>query len=255
MAKKSDVAYEKFLADLKAINPKIEEILTDEKTSTLLRDGVLAKSEFSSQMDTLRAEREKFEGEVIEAKERIAGWQKWYGDTSQVVAATQDELKKYKEAYGDLSEDEKARAARQVGLSAAEFDKRFSEKAQERDVAAMKFADMLTDLKMEHRDRFKEKLDTEELYKIAGERQLPLDVAYSVYTADKVEAQLKEQHKMDIEKAKEEAVRDFQSKHNLPVLNSNSDLTSMHVLDVQNAPKTSADRVAAAVARFNARGQ
>lgn len=248
MAKNKDAAYDAFLADLKAINPSIEEMLKDDKVSAKLREGVLARAEFSSNMDQLAADRKVFAGEVDQARTTIAGWQKWYGDTSQQFAGTADELQKYKEAYGDLDADGQHKVARQVGMTPEAFEKRLGEELQRREAGYLKFTDDLTDIKIEHRERFKEKLDTNALYKIAGDKNIPIDVAYGVYIADRVEDLNKASHKEELQKARDEGAREALAKHNLPNIPSNSEM--VHVIDVKDAPQGSNARVAAAIHGF-----
>jgi hypothetical protein len=199
-------------------------------------------------MDSLKARETEVNDFLKKESDKIAGWQKWYGDVSQEVTTAQDQLKQYKELYGDLDMGEKKKVAAQSGLTPEEFERRLNEEISKRDVAALKFVDDLTDLKFEHRERFKEKLDTASVYKIAGERNLPLDVAYSVFIADKVDALKKTEFDDAIKKAKEEGASEALAKHNLPVIDSNPDI--VHVLDDRSDAKSSGDRVSAAIASF-----
>lgn len=250
MAKKDkDAPYEAFLADLKAINPQFEELLKDEKASAKLREGVLAKAELSSQLDTLRTERETFNTQVQEARDRIAGWQKWYADTTSEVATMHDQLTKYRDTYGDLTEGEKRKAASEMGISKQDLEKLLAEREQQRDVANLKFADDLSDIKLDYRDRFKEKLNTEAVYKIAGERGVDLVTAYNFHIADKVEEARNKDVEERIKKERADAVAEFASQHKLPVVSSQSDM--VHILDVKDAPNTSRERIAAALNSFN----
>lgn len=250
MAKKNDAAFDAFLADLKAIAPGIEDLIKDDNVKTKLREGVLARAEFSTQMDALKTERETFANEVAEARNRIAGWQKWYGETSQQIVGIQDELTKYKTEYGELDGATQKKVAGAQGLTVDEFNKRLQEEINKRDIAALKFADDLTDIKIDYKDRFKEKLDTAAVYKIAGDKGVSLDVAYDIHIADKVEAQRTKNVEERIKQAREEGAREALTQHNLPILSNTSDVT--HVLDVKDAPRTDRDRVSAAVAGFYA---
>lgn len=251
MAKKDkDTIFKDYLAELEAINPALKDILADEKVSTKLKEGVLARSDYSQQMDALKAERETFAAEITEARTKIQGWQKWYGDVTTEVAATQEQLKAYKDAYGDLDSQQQRQVAQQAGFTKDEFEKRLNEEIGRRDVANLKFADDLTDIKIDYRDRFKEKLDTSAVYKIAGERQCDLTTAYNVHIADRVEEARKAELKETIKKEREDAVQEYASKHNLPVVPSTSDL--VHSLDIKDAGKTQGERVAAAIAGMNA---
>lgn len=248
MAKKNDAAFDAFLADLKAIAPGIEDLIKDDNVKTKLREGVLARSEFSTQMDSLKTERETFTAEVTEARKRIEGWQKWYGDATQQVASTQDELKKYKDEFGELDGTVKRKVAGEQGLTVDEFQKRLNEEINKRDIAALKFADDLTDIKIDYKDRFKEKLDTTAVYKLAGEKGVSLDVAYNLFIADKVEDQRKVEFDTQLKAAREEGAREALASHKLPIMSNISDVT--HVLDIKDAPRTEKGRVDAAVAGF-----
>src|SRR5206468_877974 len=154
----------------------------------------------------------------------VEGWQKWYGDVSQSVATVQNELTQYKEAYGDLTPGEQRRVAQEQGMSKAQFEQVLDDKIRQRDVAALKFVDDLTDLKIEHRQNFSEKLDTQAVYAIAGEKNLPLDVAYNLYVKDRVEEKRKTDYDTAIKAAKDEGYREAVSRHNIPMVPSTSEV-------------------------------
>lgn len=252
MAKKDkDAAYKEFLADLAAINPQFEELVKDERVSSKLREGVLARADYSSNMDSLRAERESFAAEVQEARQKIAGWQNWYGEASTEVANIQSKLQQYEAAYGPIeSGADKREAARHLGVSKDELNSVLEERMNQRDVAALKFADDLTDIKIDYRERFKDKLDTTAVFELAGKRGVDLKTAYDLHIAERVEEQRSKDVEDRIKQAREEAVREYASKHNLPVVPTNSDM--VHVLDAKDTPATSRDRIAAAVAAVQA---
>lgn len=252
MAKKDkETIFNEYLAELKELNPALEEILKDDKVSAKLKTGVLAQSEFSSQMDALKAERESFAAEVTEAKTRIEGWQKWYGDTSKQVADVQGELKQYKEAFGDLEPDVQRKVAREQGLSVDDFNKRLNDEINKRDLYNLKFATDLVGISLEHSRRFKgETLNAEDVYKVAGENNLDLKTAYKEYISERVAEQQKVEIEEGKKKAAEEAVAEYASKHGLPIVPSHSDL--VHVLDAKDVQTNPADRVRAAVSGFMA---
>lgn len=250
MAKKNDTAYDSFLADLKAINPAVEELLKDDKVSAKLRESVLARADYSANMDELRTQRETFATEVEQARERIKGWQTWYGDVTQQVATINDKVKQYEDAYGPIeTAGDKRRAAQAIGVSKEDMESLVESRMNQRDIAALKFADDLTDIKIDFKDRFKDRLDTEQVFKLAGERGVDLKTAYSVFINDRVEEQRTKDVDERIKQARVEAVTEYASKHNLPVAPSNSDM--VHTLDARDVPATSRDRIAAAVANVN----
>ena len=253
MAKK-DAAYEAFLADLEAINPNFKDLLADEKVNAKLRESVLARADYSSKMDALAAERERFTAEVQTAKQNIDGWQSWYQEATTQTANMQTKLQQYEQLYGaiDSSADRKAAAA-QLGISKDEVTSLLESRMDQRDVAALKFADDLTDIKIDFKDRFKEKLNTEAVFKLAGEKGVDLTTAYNYHIADRLEEARNKDIEERIKVAKQEAVTEYASKHNLPVGPSTSDM--VHTLDAKDTPHTSRDRIAAAVAAVNAMRQ
>ena len=250
MAKKNDAAYEQFLADLKAINPQIEEIVKDEKVSAKLREGVLARADYSANMDSLRAERETFATEVQEARTKIQDWQSWYGQATEEVANVQGKLQQYETLYGPIQAGDKREVAKAMGISKEEMDRALEDRMNQRDIAALKFADDLTDIKLDFKDRFKERLDTTAVFKLAGERGVDLNTAYSLHIADRLEEARTRDVEERIKQARKDAVSEYASQHNLPVTPSSNDI--VHVLDAKDVPNNSRDRIAAAVAGMNA---
>jgi hypothetical protein len=76
--------------------------------------------------------------------------------------------------------------------------------------------DILSDLKYDHRDSFKERLDTDALIKFATEKGLPLETAYKEWVAPRVAERESESRKQDIKDAEERGAREALSKHRLP---------------------------------------
>lgn len=251
MAKKnSDTLFKDYLAELSEINPALKDILSDEKVSAKLKEGVLARADYSAKMDEFRtsmeSERTAFAQEVTEARTKIAGWQKWYGDTTQQVAGIQERLKQYEDTYGDIDPGERRQVAKALGVTKEELNTALESRMNERDLAALKFADDLTDVKLDYDRRFKEPLDTQAVFKIAGERQTDLKTAYNLMIAPRVEEIRTKDLDERIKRERKEAVEEFASQHKLPTVDTRSDLT--HTLDIKDAPKTQHDRVAAAIA-------
>lgn len=244
MAKKDkDTIFKEYLAELESLNPALKDILADEKVSAKLKDGVLARSEFSSQMDALKAERESFATEVAEARQKIQGWQNWYGEASQQLATALEENSKYKSEYGELGTTHKP-----TGLTREELEKYYQEESRKRDTANLLFADTLTDIKIDYKERFREKLPTDQVYKIATERGCDLQTAYNHFIHDRVEEQRNKEVEDRIAQAKKDAVAEYETQHNIPHVSSQSSVS--HVLDIKDAPRSQRDRVAAAVSAF-----
>jgi hypothetical protein len=256
MAKKTaEEQYQAFLAEVVAAVPAgkreaLEGILKDPEVTPTIRDRVLARSDYSRSMDEGRAElataRTALDKEITEARTRIKGWEDWYNTTSQEHAALQERVKTYEETYGEIDED--TPPAKNGKRGKVLDEETLAAELHRRDQLAIKFADVLTDLKIDHRERFKERLDTDALIKFAGEKGLPLDAAYNAFTADKVEAQRKTEQEAALKAAREEGARDALSKHHLPTSPTHNE---PHVLDRTADVKTDArERVAAASTHF-----
>jgi hypothetical protein len=250
MAKKTEDAFEKFLATVLAATPeesraKVEEALRIETLRPVIGERVLAKDDYSRAHDALREERQRFEAEVNEAKTRIDGWQDWYGKTAQELAQLREKAQTYESTYGTL--DPSHPQPRYV--TADDIDKRLNETLQGRDAAAIAFADQLTDVKIDHFRTWGEKLNTKDFLKFADQAKLPLDLAYDRYTQERRDAKAQTDLEEKLKQAREEGAREYASKNRLPVLNSQSE---PHPLDAApTIARNPIDRVAAAVADWN----
>lgn len=246
-------AYEQFLAEVLQGVPDesraaIEGALKDTQIAPKIRERVLARSDYSRQSDALRAEREAFQREVSEARTKIQGWEKWYGETSQQQAQLQERLNAYQSQFGDLEDG----TVKPQGISQEVFDKRLADEFDRRDRDAIAFADLLTELKLDHRDKFKEKLDTRALVQYATEHNLPLQAAYREFVAPKDEELRAADLEAKIKAAKEEGKREALSEHKLPVASGFGDV---HTLDrVASVGKNANERIANATRHWNEQG-
>jgi len=68
-----------------------------------------------------------------------------------------------------------------------------------------------------HAVEFKEPLDAAAVKKVAMEKGLPLAQAYDEYVAPRRAEAQAAQHKAELDRVREEAVRDFASTHKIPV--------------------------------------
>lgn len=210
---------EQFEAFLAAVLPEItdeaqrkavEEALRADAVVTKGADFVLRQNDYSKQSDALRAQSEKL------AADRKA-LEEWYAESAPVVDKA---VKDAKDAQAALAAYE-AKYGKLDGappVSPEDITKRLAEELDKRDRAAFAVMDTLSDIKLEHAQRFKgERLDTNEILKVASERGLPLAEAYKSWIAPRE----KELHDKDVEdrirKAREEGEAAALSKHNLPV--------------------------------------
>jgi hypothetical protein len=240
MAKKN--SFEAFLADVLSHVPEdrrgaVEEALAGDALSELEK-GYRRQSDYSREMDRIRQREQELDATLTEANERVAGWQDWYNTASQ--------------EYEDMK--------RQVAMTTAEDELPPQPKAgitkedlaaelAARDRMAIAFADVLTDIKIEHKERFHEKLDTQKLTDFALKRGLPIDAAYREFIAPKEEELRSAELEKRIAAAREEGAREYATKHRLPVV---SGPIEQHPLDLVQSTKTNpSERVAAAISSWN----
>lgn len=237
-------SFEAFLADVLSHVPEdrrttVEEALAASDARTELERGYRRQSDYSREMDRIRQREQELDATLTEANERIAGWQDWYNTASQEY----DDMKR--RVAMNTVEDDQPTAPPTQGLTKEDL----AQELAARDRMAIAFADVLTDIKIEHKERFHEKLDTQKVTEYALKRGLPIDAAYREFIAPREkEIQKKETEEM-LARAREEGAREALTKHRLPVL---SGPLETHPLDLAPSAKTSSnDRIAAAIARWN----
>jgi hypothetical protein len=243
MAKK-DSGFDAFLAEVVAALPEgekrttFEEAIKNDTVQSKLREGFLARSDYSRSMDALRAEREEFDSVVTETNERIAGWQQWYEEAKAEVAGSKK----------GADDDALDLGPTPPGVTPEQLAKILAD----RDKMAIKFASVLTDLQYDYRSKFGEKLDSDALIAYATRRGVPIDVAYNELTAPKERERAEKDVEARIKAARDEAVKEFASANKLPTASRPSE---PHPLDLAvKAPQGATERVAAAVTAFNAGG-
>lgn len=243
-----DVTKDNYTTFLQAVLAKVpedkravvEQAFQDDTVAPLLRDAVLARSDYSRQTN-------QFAQEVAEARANIAQWQDWYQGEVETAAQRQERLDRYQELYGDL--EDTTNVNRQPQAKAGIDEKQFQQELAKRDQMAIQFADVLTDLKLDHRDKFGEKLDTSQLMSYAQQHGLNIREAYRQIVEPK-EQELADKALDDvIAKAKEEARQEVLTQHRLPVTPPRRE---PHFLDNTNRVANPRERVSNAVAAFNA---
>lgn len=239
-------SFEAFLADVLSHVPQdrraaVEEALAGDAAAELEK-GYRRQSDYSREMDRIRQREQELDATLSEANERVAGWQDWYNTASQ-------EYEDMKRQVAMSTPDDDLTAHPSTGLSKEELQAELAA----RDRMAIAYADVLTDIKIEHKERFHEKLDTNKVTEYALKRGLPLDAAYREFIAPREKEIMKKEQEEMLAKAREEGAREALTKHRLPIV---SGPLESHTLDLAPSAKTnSGDRVAAAVARWNSASQ
>ena len=198
MAKATADTFQSFLESVLATVPEekrdtVRATLTDDSIAPKLREGVLARSDYSRHMDELAKRRAEVDSYIAEQQERVKGWETWYADASTQLNETQSMLEKYRATYGDLTGTPAPALKREdiESLLAA----RIGKEREGLGTWMVDAVDKLTDLKIQHRQDFGERLDTRALSDFAAKHNLSdLDVAYKLY----VEPTLNERRDADM---------------------------------------------------------
>jgi hypothetical protein len=249
--------YDAFLADVLNSVPDdrkqgIEEALRDSAVADKLRDATLRQSDYSRKMDELAQARDaaanelnQREGELNARKEQ---WETWYADANSKYDSQSEVLKRYRAEYGDLEGEGSVTPTIPDNILTTEaYEKRLAAELEQRDRRAIKFADVLTDLKIEHRDRFGEKLNTEELLAHVDKHGLNMEYGYKDYISDRVAEAEKAKLDEQLKQAREEGMREGREAALMPV---QPDASRPHALNSLDKSSTHDDRVSNASAAW-----
>ena len=260
MAKKKDAAFDEFLADVLATIPEgdarkqAEELLANEAVTSKLREGVLARAEFSRSMDALKTREQELARLQGEATTNAKAWSDWYAKASSEVATVNDRLKQYEQLYGELEPGvRREMRAGEKYMTEAEFQQKLAEAIGQRDSAAIAVADELTDLKIDHFNTFKEKLDTQSLIGLATKNGVRLKQAYDEMVSDRRREMADKAVEERVARERDEAVREYASKHQLPFTPGPAEPSGLDTLfnGAEKAPRDQRGRVTAALDEFS----
>lgn len=195
--------------------------MENEKFRGSLSQGYKRHEEYSRGLDEVRNE-----------KERLKQWyEKEELPKYQLYSKSLDELRRYQTEFGDLGDDQglnnggdrngggnnNRRAGSGAAMTAEQFEKILEDRLKQRDSAYVGLTKSAVKISADYTKRFNDTLDVDAVEKIALERGLSLDIAYQEYIRPKEQVLMETRHKDEIEKAKLEAVRDYASRHRLPV--------------------------------------
>lgn len=186
-------------------------VLEDEAIAAALQADVIAprmrQEDYSRNMNALGDEKKK--------------WQDWYAKALDADAKREQELATarqraaaYEAAYGTGQQQQVIQPVQQADVFSR---KDFEAEIAKRDQQVIGLLKDGMSLASRHAVEFKEALDTEELAKIAVDKGLTLRAAYDQMVAPRRATLSDEQRKAEIQRAKDEAVRDYAAKHHIPV--------------------------------------
>ena len=180
--------------------------LDDEEISKALQAEAVApklrQDDYSRNMDALKADRQK--------------WEKFYADNLTWKAQEEARIAQLL-AGGGNGED----VIRTTGQEFETFKKTWQDELtksnQQRDAQVVNLLKDGMFLASQHAVEFKEALDTEALAKIAMEKGKSLRDAYADLVAPRRAELQSTQHKEELKRVADEAVRDYAAKHHIPV--------------------------------------
>ena len=173
--------------------------LENEKFAKELEGGIKRQSDYSRNMDELKAKETKVD-------QTINQWREWYNTAVANDAAREEELVRLR--GGAASTATLTRSEAVAGVSKKEL-----QEAQGNLVNIMKQAMKISS---GHAAKFGEALDTDMLEKIAVEKGLTLDRAYDELVRPRVEESRQKEFEEKIKLAREEGMREGLSKRDLP---------------------------------------
>jgi len=201
--------------------------MENEKFRGNLSTGYKRHDEYSRDMDALRAERERL--------------RQWYEREElpkyQLYTQSAQELQAYRDRYGQLQQQQQQDSqglnngrggmtdsgngyGASGGLTKEELDRYVEDKLRLRDQAYVSLTKDSMKAQNDYFRRFGRPLSDQEvddIEKYALDRGMHFSQAYKEYISPKVEEANQLRHKEEIEKAKAEAIRDYQSRMKLPV--------------------------------------
>jgi hypothetical protein len=167
----------------------------------------------------------------------------WYEDASKTLDTSNQKLAAYQDEYGELEGGgNTVGTVTAPGISREEYEVEM----QKRDSNAIQIADILTDIKLDHRAQFSEKLDSGALFDHQRATGLPLDAAYKDFVSERVATANEEKHAEAIKQAREEGRLEGLSGHELPVQPDHASPARLAF----DKPTTSEDRVGAAATKW-----
>lgn len=198
----------------------VAEALGDDATAKAFQNGFVTRSDYSRDLDKTRDE---WKSKAEQAEATKAQYDKWYAEQAAPVykdnLARLQKLQKYEEMYGAIDDNGSVtkREAAAVGMTKAELEQLIDERSGARDQRVAGIIKGVNKLSMRHYKTFGEEPDLDAIEKIAVEQGLNLDSAYDKWVQPQAEKRREAEQEARDKRVREEAIRDYASKHKLPV--------------------------------------
>ncbi len=186
-------------------------VAANEKFAKGLEENILLRSDYSRNMDALKSEKDKAARE----------WQDYYQKELQRVASDKKTLddyaakvQAYEQQYGTLENGTPVVHAVQADFLKKEDVDKMLQQQQQSMLTVVKWVGQKP---LEHYKQFGEPMDLSAVEKLAIDKGLSLDQAYSEYSRPLIEAKQSADVEAKIKAAKEEGAREFASTHKMPI--------------------------------------
>jgi hypothetical protein len=192
-------------------------VLKDEKAGKAFLEGFVPQSDYSRDLDKTRDE---WKGKLTEAEKKVLGYDDWYKGAKATFDATvtqaqanEARLKKYQDTFGALDDSDGTPKLPPDTVTRKEMEEMVSRLSGN----TAKVIKELTHAATDHIHRFGTTLDVEAFEKFMVENNLAPRDAYERFVAPKLAEKQTAEVEARVKREREEAVRDYASKHKMPV--------------------------------------
>lgn len=189
------------------------DVLGNEKVSKAFEERMLAKDDYSRNMDAISSERKKLN--------------EWYGEQVKTAAKNQEtvnsataQVKQYVETYGELPNGVPVPGGnRAIDAAVANYISKDDHEKAINNLSQQFVGVLKSGLKAssDYQYRFGKPLDVDALEKFAVEHKLPLDMAYEKFISPEVQAKETANVEERVKAAREEGLREGRSLANVPI--------------------------------------
>ena len=178
----------------------ILKVAANDKFAKGIEEGVMLRSDYSRNLDQLQADKKK----AADYYASLTSWEATRKAEWDAAMAGNNGGQVVNGEYITKKELE-------------EMDKKYQAKSLQQEQSFITIAKEMGRLSSQHAVEFREALDVDALEKIAVEKQLPLRQAYTEMVRERRETMAGASRQAEIEKAKQDAVREYASTHHIPL--------------------------------------
>lgn len=201
---------------------KVLKVLSDPKASETFQKEFIPRPTFHSQLDRQRDDLKKLYED---------NYKQWYNEQvvptlsakDKELTAARAQVNAFESTYGKLEGVTQTQnpgvVQTQTGdfISKADFEALLRKRDQDLATNTVRVLKDVVRSALDHSQRFKEPLDLDAWEKFAVESNLPPGLAYEKFIEPRAKELDKQARIVEIQKAKEEAIKDYQTKNKLPV--------------------------------------